>query len=269
MIGSLSGTMIYFGFYEWTKRNLIGQGTPDSIAHLTAGAFGDFMASFIFVPSEVLKTRMQLQGRYNNPHFVSGYNYHNFLHAFRTIVSTEGPMTLYHGYKATLLRDAPFSALQFAFYERLKVLAMDWHATDVQHATKIADSGLPATTELIVGAVAGGAAGGLTTPLDVIKTMLQTQQEEKPKRQRSSAPAHAATNLQYRYITGVNDGLRQIWRQEGIPGLFRGFTPRICITSLQSAIMFFIYERILARIMHMKSMYASSSTSPSSSSSLS
>ncbi|RKP24553.1 mitochondrial carrier domain-containing protein, partial [Syncephalis pseudoplumigaleata] len=116
MIGSLSGTMIYFGFYEWTKRNLIGQGTPDSIAHLTAGAFGDFMASFIFVPSEVLKTRMQLQGRYNNPHFVSGYNYHNFHHAFRTIVHTEGPMTLYHGYKATLLRDAPFSALQFAFY---------------------------------------------------------------------------------------------------------------------------------------------------------
>ncbi|KAI9599039.1 mitochondrial carrier domain-containing protein [Syncephalis fuscata] len=165
MIGSLSGTMIYFGFYEWTKRNLIEQGSPDSIAHLAAGGFGDFMASFIFVPSEVLKTRMQLQGKYNNPHFVSGYNYHNFFHALRTIISVEGPMTLYHGYKATLLRDAPFSALQFAFYERLKVMAMDWHATSLSKATEIIDTGLPASTELIVGAVAGGAAGGLTTPL--------------------------------------------------------------------------------------------------------
>ena len=57
---------------------------------------------------------------------------------------------------------------------------------------------------------------------------------------------------EYRYIKGINDGIRQIWRHEGITGLFRGFAPRVCITSLQSAVMFFIYERALARMMHLR-----------------
>lgn len=74
------------------------------------------MASFIYVPSEVLKTRMQLQGRYNNPSFISGYNYKNTWHALQMIVKYDGIGALYQGYRATLLRDVPFSALQFAFY---------------------------------------------------------------------------------------------------------------------------------------------------------
>jgi len=77
---------------------------------------GDFVASFIYVPSEVLKTRMQLQGRYNNPSFISGYNYKNTWHALQMIVKYDGVGALYQGYRATLMRDVPFSALQFAFY---------------------------------------------------------------------------------------------------------------------------------------------------------
>ncbi|CAG8707794.1 8935_t:CDS:2, partial [Scutellospora calospora] len=70
---------------------------------------GDMMASSVYVPSE-------LQGRYNNPHFFSGYNYKNTWHAAQTLYKYEGPGAFYRGYKATLLRDVPFSALQFAFY---------------------------------------------------------------------------------------------------------------------------------------------------------
>ena len=46
--------------------------------------------------------------------------------------------------------------------ERLKVTALEWHS-----ASKPSDeeAGLPPQTELVVGALAGGAAGGLTTPL--------------------------------------------------------------------------------------------------------
>ena len=84
------------------------------------GSIGDFFASFIYVPSEVLKTRMQLQGRYNNPSFISGYNYKNTWHALQMIVKYDGVGALYQGYRATLLRDVPFSALQFAFYGKKK-----------------------------------------------------------------------------------------------------------------------------------------------------
>jgi hypothetical protein len=85
MLGSIPGTTLYFGTYEFTKRNLTANGVPDFIAHLCAGSFGDLAASVIYVPSEVLKTRMQLQGRYNNPHFISGYNYRNTWHATRIV----------------------------------------------------------------------------------------------------------------------------------------------------------------------------------------
>jgi hypothetical protein len=79
------GTALYFGIYEFTKRNLTANSIPEVVAHLTAGSLGDLAASVVYVPSEVLKTRMQLQGRYNNPHFVSGYNYKGTWHAAKTV----------------------------------------------------------------------------------------------------------------------------------------------------------------------------------------
>lgn len=57
-----------------------------------------------------------MQGRYNNPAFISGYNYKNTWHALQMIVKYDGVGALYQGYRATLMRDVPFSALQFAFY---------------------------------------------------------------------------------------------------------------------------------------------------------
>lgn len=81
------GTTLYFAIYELTKRTLNDTNIPEVVSHLTAGSLGDLTASIIYVPSEVLKTRLQLQGRYNNPHFVSGYNYKNTWHATKMVHS--------------------------------------------------------------------------------------------------------------------------------------------------------------------------------------
>lgn len=56
------------------------------------GFLGDLFASVIYVPSEVLKTRLQLQGRYNNPHFNSGYNYRGTIDAARTVRLVSCPL---------------------------------------------------------------------------------------------------------------------------------------------------------------------------------
>lgn len=143
-----------------------------------SGFFADFAASIVYVPSEVLKTRLQLQGRYNNPYFSSGYNYRQVLfrarHLFitndtgyrntwdaaRTITRTEGFAALYTGYKATIVRDLPFSALQFAFYEQERRLAKRWAGGQ--------EIGLG--LEVLTAATAGGMASILTCPLDVVKT---------------------------------------------------------------------------------------------------
>jgi hypothetical protein len=165
-LGSFAGTLIFFGCYEWSKRFMIDHGVAPSLSYLTSGFFADLAASPLYVPTEVLKTRLQLQGRYNNPYFSSGYNYRSTVHALRTIVQTEGFAELFSGYKATLFRDLPFSALQFAFYEQEQKWAKQWVGPGK-------DIGL--TLEILTGASAGGMAGVLTCPMDVVKTRIQTE----------------------------------------------------------------------------------------------
>ncbi|KAG0221963.1 hypothetical protein BGX31_009430 [Mortierella sp. GBA43] len=243
MFGSLPGTTLYFATYEYTKRTMTAAGCPDTLAHLSGGAFGDILASFIYVPSEVLKTRMQLQGRYNNPSFISGYNYKNTWHALQMIVKYDGVGALFHGYKATLLRDVPFSSLQFAFYEKFKVEARIWEARE--------DGRMSIHVETACGAVAGGLAGFLTTPLDVMKTLLQTQIKKPTTSMVTGATAATTTSAAgalstQKYYDGIWDGLKWNLKHKGvIGGLFRGVGPRVFWTSFQSAIMFVIYEQAL------------------------
>ncbi|RIA98443.1 mitochondrial carrier domain-containing protein [Glomus cerebriforme] len=236
MLGSVPATTIYFGTYEFVKRNMIGFGigVPDTVVHLIAGSIGDIMASVVYVPSEVLKTRLQLQGRYNNPHFVSGYNYKNTRHAAQMIYKLEGPSAFYHGYKATLLRDVPFSALQFAFYEKFKLWAMMFKNSN----------NLSLEWEIATGAFAGGLAGALTTPLDVIKTLLQTQRKPSTTKQTTSTPS-TTQKLTHYYYSGIWEGMLWNYRDQGIGGLFRGIGPRVAWTAMQSGLMFVIYEQVL------------------------
>ncbi|EGE77877.1 mitochondrial carrier protein [Blastomyces gilchristii SLH14081] len=181
-LGSFPGTVIFFGTYEYSKRHMLDAGVNPSLSYLAGGFIADLVASVVYVPSEVLKTRQQLQGRYNNPFFRSGYNYRGTIDAFRTIVRQEGFGTLFSGYKATLFRDLPFSALQFAFYEQEQKLAKKWVGSR--------EIGLP--LEILTATTAGGMAGVITCPLDVVKTRTQTQQS--PDSFARSAPSAACSS---------------------------------------------------------------------------
>ncbi|PGG97698.1 hypothetical protein AJ79_09106 [Helicocarpus griseus UAMH5409] len=268
LLGSFPGTVIFFGTYEWSKRHMLDAGVNPSISYLAGGFIADLAASVVYVPSEVLKTRQQLQGRYNNPFFRSGYNYRGTVDAFRTIVRQEGFSTLFSGYKATLYRDLPFSALQFAFYEQEQKLAKQWVGSR--------DIGLP--LEILTATTAGGMAGVMTCPLDVVKTRTQTQQNPESSPSSATAPVgsgkHAtklkeatAQNVQSRSIStsspststvkpgapvldtsSVFTGLKLIYRTEGILGWFRGVGPRFLWTSVQSGTMLVLYQYLLKKL---------------------
>ncbi|KAJ3495704.1 hypothetical protein NLG97_g3207 [Lecanicillium saksenae] len=262
--GSFPGTLMFFGTYEWSKRFLIDHGLQHHLAYLSAGFLGDLAASIVYVPSEVLKTRLQLQGQFNNPHFHSGYNYRGTADAARTIVRTEGPAAMFHGYKATLCRDLPFSALQFMFYEQFQTWARQYKQSR--------DIGVG--FELLTGATAGGLAGVITCPLDVVKTRLQTQVNPAAMKKSCGADApstvhtHAKDpNPQKRSIStsspsthrprpgaipletsSVITGLKVIYRTEGLEGWFRGVGPRGVWTFIQSGCMLFLYQRLLRQL---------------------
>jgi hypothetical protein len=222
-------------------------------------------ASFVYVPSEVLKTRLQLQGRYNNKFTHSGYNYRSALDAFRTIIRTEGWKALYYGYKATIFRDLPFSAIQFAIYEQERNWAKKW----------VGNRDIGISLEIATAATAGGMAGILTCPLDVVKTRIQTQLnpnhaipiptratslQKQPatvrnlSRQRrnistslpnTSVPKPGAVNLD---TSSVITGLRLIFKTEGLVGWFRGVGPRAVWTSVQSGTMLVMYQYLLRKL---------------------
>lgn len=232
ILGSFPSTAAFFGAYELTKRSLIGMGMNETMLYLAAGVVGDLALSVFYVPLEVLKTRLQLQGKHNNPYTVGcGYNYRNLRDAVTQIRGAEGLRALLYGYKETLVRDLPFSGLQLAFYERFRQLAMLYDETD---------GDLPVGVELCVGAAAGGLAGTLTTPLDVIKTRIQT----------NSLDVGLLANGTKATQTTVR-ALRQIYISEGVLGLFLGVGPRFIWTGVQSSIMLLLYQVSLRNLNRM------------------
>ena len=249
----VSATTIFFAVYEKTKRVMIDHGSADPVAHLAGGALADLAASFVYVPSEVIKARLQLQGRFNNPYFYSGYNYRSTLHAIQRIYAVEGWNAFYHGYKATLLRDVPFSAIQFALYESFKRMALKRYGIVSEDGIVYLETAL----ECIVGGAAGGLAGAVTVPLDVVKTIMQTQVRspehkrveidsiEPRKPPTKTTMTTVASTTPTRYFSGIKDGLIWTWKNQGLSGLFKGLGPRFYLTSIQSALMFLIYERML------------------------
>lgn len=279
-LGSFGGTVIFFGCYEWSKRYMVDIGITPAVAYFSSGFVADLAASPLYVPTEVLKTRLQLQGRYNNPYFFSGYNYRSTFHALRTIYRTEGFRELFSGYKATLFRDLPFSALQFAFYEQEQKMAKSYVGGK--------DIGLP--LEILTGASAGGMAGVLTCPMDVVKTRIQTELDPEviaQARGKAAAAAAAKTSSTTHPTTATSSSrptqtsakhpntrghpistsgastalkqhgqvsldtesvikaLRIIYRTEGIGGWFRGVGPRGVWTSVQSGTMLVMYQTLL------------------------
>ncbi|CCK71871.1 Mme1p KNAG_0I00800 [Huiozyma naganishii CBS 8797] len=237
MLGSFPSAAIFFGSYEYTKRTMLDHWQiNESLCHLVAGFVGDLVSSFAYVPSEVFKTRLQLQGRYNNTHFYSGYNYRNLRDAIRTIVKEEGPGALFFGYKATLSRDLPFSALQLAFYEKFRKWAFLYEGkTADQHNLSI-------SYEVATGACAGGLAGIITTPLDVVKTRLQTQQ---PTSSAGDVGMHGGAPRPTVLSTSIRRSLSTVVREEGVLNLFSGVGPRFIWTSVQSSIMLLLYQMTL------------------------
>lgn len=168
---------------------------------------------------------------------------------------------MYSGYKATIVRDLPFSALQFAFYEQERRFAQEWSGTN--------QIGLQ--LEVLTAVSAGGMAGVITCPLDVVKTRTQTQITPDPSKtsqtshlEKAAKGSKPTAKTQTRLIhsgprtvphttptldtSSVITGLRLIYKTEGVPGLFRGVGPRFVWTSVQSGTMLVLYQYLLKQM---------------------
>lgn len=233
--GSLATGATYFGVIESTKKWIEEShpGLGGHWAHFISGAVGDTLGSFVYVPCEVMKQRMQVQGTRRSWSSVImkdnisvkpgtqmyGY-YTGIFQAGCSIWKEQGLKGLYAGYWSTLARDVPFAGLMVMFYEALKDVTeygrQKWIPNSSWHVNSSVEG-------LLLGGLAGGFSAYLTTPLDVVKTRLQIQ----------------GSTTRY---NGWVDAIRNIWMAEGTKGMFRGSIPRITWYIPASALTFMVVE---------------------------
>ncbi|XP_010815945.2 mitochondrial S-adenosylmethionine carrier protein isoform X8 [Bos taurus] len=109
-IGSFPNAAAFFVTYEYVKWILHTDSSSYlmPVTHMLAASVGEVVACLIRVPSEVVKQRAQVSAS-------SGT-----FHIFSNILCQEGIQGLYRGYKSTVLREIPFSLVQFPLWESLK-----------------------------------------------------------------------------------------------------------------------------------------------------
>lgn len=204
-LASAPGASLFFLTYESSKRQLkTHTGVPDGVVHMISASLGEIAACSIRVPAEVIKQRAQASQHASS------------LSALRAILantSGEGVFRgLYRGWSTTIMREIPFTIIQFPLYEYLK-------------SVRAKQQGLPEVAPIegaICGSFAGGVAAALTTPLDVIKTRL----------------------MLHKTPIGVTTLVRNIIAEDGYKAFWKGIGPRTMWISAGGAIFLGVYELV-------------------------
>ncbi|KAK9366480.1 mitochondrial carrier domain-containing protein [Lipomyces kononenkoae] len=206
-IGAGPAHAIYFSCYEFTK-NVFGgnEGTGyHPIATSFAGACATIASDALMNPFDVIKQRMQL----------AGSRFPNIAACAASIYRNEGFSAFYISYPTTLFMNIPLTALNFTTYEALSKLLNPHRRYDP-------------LTHCVAGGLAGAVAAAATTPMDVIKTFLQTK--------------GTSQDIEIRSARSLADAARIIYRREGLPGFLRGLRPRIISSMPSTAICWTSYE---------------------------
>ena len=183
-------------------------GTP-KLVPIAAGFMAECAAASLWLPWEVVRQRIQL---------ASGPS-PSFYGAAQEIVAESGVRGLYAGAPEYMMLWGTFSPLMFLLYEQ----GMQWLAKDSDGNPK--PPSLPAS--FAVGCAAGVVASIVTSPLDVVKTRIQTQTPQSVVR-----------------YTGMLHGLTEISRREGPAALFRGTGARAATMGLTVGLMMSTYSTL-------------------------
>lgn len=180
--------------------------------HLAAGLAAEAVSAVFWVPMEVVKQRAQLR---SGPAGATAA-------VVRDLLRAEGPAALFRGYGLTLGVFGPYAMVYFVAYERFKKMAGKRDARP-----------LPTPVVAACASAAGAIAGGITTPLDVIKTRIQTQGDVATRQGGLVRP---------RAYRGTWHAVRVIAAEEGLRGFAKGLWARVLWIMPGTAITFSTFE---------------------------
>jgi solute carrier family 25 S-adenosylmethionine transporter 26 len=217
VIGSAPGAALFFVTYESVKRNLAerrrqngGQSFGgEAGAHMLAASLGEIAACAVRVPTEVVKQRAQAKQHPSSLKALTSIldlrATHGMVHVWRE---------LYRGWSITVMREVPFTVIQFPLWEGMK----KWSLSQRSAITRPKD--VTAAESALYGSVSGAIAAGLTTPLDVLKTRLMLAKERE----------------------SVASITSRVWLEEGGKAFFSGLGPRTMWISIGGAVFLGSYQ---------------------------
>ncbi|XP_065066675.1 mitochondrial S-adenosylmethionine carrier protein-like [Rhopilema esculentum] len=200
-LGSFPGGAVFFCGYEFSKSTLHPILNRPTIVYMISASIGEMCGCLIRVPTEVVKQRAQANKNLNS--------YSSFLFTIRE----EGFRGLYRGYLKTVMREIPFSFIQFPIWEYLKKQLSNHDGT------------INALHSGLAGAISGAISGAITTPLDVVKTRVMLAEKEA-----ETAKA------------GIIQLAMKIGRDEGVHRLFSGLVPRVVWLALGGFVFLGAYD---------------------------
>jgi solute carrier family 25 (mitochondrial S-adenosylmethionine transporter), member 26 len=221
-VGSAPGAALFFVTYDSSKgllrearradeqlaggsgRGILGAWS-ETLEHMLAATLGEIAACSVRVPTEVVKQRAQAS------------QYPSSLAALKYILGQRAVMgfggvwrEIYRGWSVTVMREVPFTMIQFPLWEAMKTYRRRTTGCSVVSAT---ESGF-------FGSIAGAVAAGITTPLDVLKTRMMLAREKQR----------------------MLSVLSQILRDSGPRAFFAGIGPRVFWISAGGAIFLGSYQ---------------------------
>ncbi|KAL7969869.1 mitochondrial carrier domain-containing protein [Trichoderma sp. SZMC 28014] len=166
------------------------------------GGSASSMAACVTHPLDLIKVRLQTR-KPDAPKSMSG--------TFAHVLKNDGPLGLYSGISASLLRQLTYSTARFGIYEEIKQRYIRSHGGKE-----------PSFAALIGMAMASGFVGGVAGNFaDVINVRMQ-----------HDAALPAAERRNYKHAV---DGMVRMAREEGAMSWFRGWLPNSCRAAVMTA----------------------------------
>lgn len=185
--------------------------------HLMAGVSGGVTSTLLLHPLDLIKIRFAV----NDGRTAAVPQYRGLTGAFLTIFRQEGFRGLYKGVTPNIWGSGSAWGFYFLFYNTIKTWIQDGNSAQP----------LGPALHMLAAAEAGILTLVMTNPIWVVKTRLCLQCSERP-----SPNSYA----------GMVDGLRKIYRTEGVRGLYSGFVPGMLGVS-HGALQFMTYEEMKNR----------------------
>ncbi|KAK8723708.1 hypothetical protein OTU49_011499 [Cherax quadricarinatus] len=208
ILGAGPAHAFYFSAYEGIKSTFGSSNSfQNHIVNAGAGCGATLFHDAVMVPADVIKQRMQM---YNSP-------YSSCFDCLRKLYRSEGVKAFYRSFTTQMVMNLPFHAVHIVTYEKIQ---------SVMNPERVYNP----KAHMVSGAVAGAVAAALTTPLDMCKTVLNTQETS------------ALVQLQQSRVIGIVGALRTIYLMNGFPGFFKGIHARILYQMPGTAISWSVYE---------------------------